>query len=55
MSQRKLSNHCGIDNADISRMENGEINITLETLQKLAEGLDVHYSEILGGPPPDYR
>lgn len=40
-SQRELAANCDIDNADISRMENGLINISLQTLEQLAEALDV--------------
>ena len=41
LSQRDLSAMCTIDNADISRMENGEINVTLKTVAQLADALDV--------------
>lgn len=46
-SQRELSSRCNIDNADISRMENGDINITLKTLQQLAEAMDIAVWELL--------
>jgi transcriptional regulator with XRE-family HTH domain len=46
-SQRELSSRCNIDNADISRMENGTINITLQTLQQLAEAMDIAVWELL--------
>ncbi|BAV04723.1 Helix-turn-helix [Filimonas lacunae] len=39
-SQRGLASHCNIDNADISRMENGLSNVTLLTLEQLAEALE---------------
>lgn len=41
LSQRDLYALCNIDNAEISRMENGEVNVTLNTLTQLAEALDV--------------
>jgi transcriptional regulator with XRE-family HTH domain len=41
LSQRDLYALCNIDNAEISRMENGEVNVTLNTLAQLAEALDV--------------
>jgi transcriptional regulator with XRE-family HTH domain len=47
LSQRKLSALCEIDNADISRMENGEINVTLNTVVQLAEALEVPYMKLL--------
>lgn len=46
-SQRELSARCNVDNADISRMENGDINITLRTLEQLANALDVAILELL--------
>jgi transcriptional regulator with XRE-family HTH domain len=46
-SQRELSARCNVDNADISRMENGEINITLQTLNQLAEALDISPEDLL--------
>jgi len=46
-SQRELSSRCNIDNADISRMENGDINITLKTLQQLADAMDISVWELL--------
>jgi transcriptional regulator with XRE-family HTH domain len=41
LSQRDLYALCNIDNAEISRMENGEVNVTLNTLAQLAEALDI--------------
>ena len=41
LSQRDLYALCNIDNAEISRMENGEVNVTLNTLTQLAEALDI--------------
>lgn len=39
ISQRQLSERTGIAQADISRIETGEGNPTLQTLQRLAAGL----------------
>ena len=39
LSQRQLSERTGIAQADISRIETGEGNPTIKTLQKIAEGL----------------
>ncbi|MGN6511025.1 MAG: helix-turn-helix domain-containing protein [Chitinophaga sp.] len=46
-SQRELSTRCNIDNADISRMEKGNINITLRTAAQLADALDVKVVDLL--------
>lgn len=39
MSQQDLANVTGIDRADISKIENANANPTIETLNRLAEGL----------------
>ncbi|WP_346318259.1 helix-turn-helix transcriptional regulator [Chitinophaga sp. YIM B06452] len=46
-SQRELSSRCNVDNADISRMEKGDINITLRTAGQLADALDVRVIDLL--------
>ncbi len=47
LSHRNLSALCNIDNADISRIENGEINVTLNTVSQLADALDVPFFKLL--------
>ena len=39
MTQKQLSDITGIPQADISRLENGNANPSLKTLQRLAEGM----------------
>lgn len=39
MTQRELADITGIPQADISRIENGNANPSLKTLQRLAEGM----------------
>lgn len=39
MSQRQLSERTGIAQADISRIETGDGNPTLQTLKRIADGL----------------
>ena len=39
LTQKELSEKTGITQADISRLENGNANPSLKTLQRLAEGL----------------
>ncbi|NTW96613.1 MAG: helix-turn-helix transcriptional regulator [Erysipelotrichaceae bacterium] len=41
LTQKELSDRSGIDQADISRLENGTTNPTIKLLQKLANGLDM--------------
>ena len=39
ITQRQLAAKTGLTQADISRIENGEANPTLQTLKKIADGL----------------
>ena len=39
LTQKQLSDRTGITQADISRLESGNANPSLRTLQRLAEGL----------------
>ncbi|MDR3345173.1 MAG: helix-turn-helix transcriptional regulator [Oscillospiraceae bacterium] len=39
LSQRQLSEKTGITQSDINKLENGNANPTLKTLQRLAEGI----------------
>lgn len=39
ITQKELADITGIDQADISRMENGNANPSLQTLKRLAAGL----------------
>lgn len=47
ISLRQLSYACNVDNSKIAKIEKGQINITFTTLMQLANGLDVHPSELL--------
>mgnify|MGYP001298877257 CR=1 FL=1 len=47
LSFRRLSQLCDIDYSDLSKIEKGQINITLLTLIDLAKGLGVHPRELL--------
>ena len=41
MTQKELSEKTGIDQADISRIENGNANPALSTLKRLADGMNM--------------
>ncbi|GHV24330.1 transcriptional regulator [Clostridia bacterium] len=41
LSQKTLSEKTGINQADISKLENGNANPSLKTLQRLAKGLNM--------------
>ncbi len=47
MSQGDISRKLGVDRAYISSIENGRMNPTLSTLEKLAEAIGVNSSELL--------
>lgn len=40
MTQKQLAEKTGIDQSDISKIENGNANPALSTLKRLAEGMD---------------
>ena len=44
LSQRQLADRTGVTQSDISKIESGEANPTLETLKKLAKGLGMNLS-----------
>ena len=47
MSQGDISRKLGVDRAYISSIENGRMNPTLSTLEKLAEAINVPSSKLL--------
>ena len=49
LSYRKLSQLCDVDYSDISKIEKGQVNITLLTIIELAKGLGVHPKQLLEG------
>ena len=53
LSYRQLSHNCNIDYSDISKIEKGEINITLTTTRELAAGLEVHPRDLLDFEIPE--
>lgn len=48
LTQVQLSEATGIDQASISRMENGKQGITLEYLKRIAQALGVELGDLLG-------
>lgn len=49
MSQRKLALVLGMDRVTLNRIEQGRGNPTLDTLQRIADGLDVPIEELFTG------
>ena len=47
LSLRELSYECDIDNSKISKIEKGQVNVTVTTILQLAKALAVHPTELL--------
>lgn len=47
MSLLDVSYNCTIDESHISKIEQGQFNITLSTIAELAKGLDIHPSKLM--------
>lgn len=58
-SQQDLGSRTAIDRADISRVESGRKNITLEVLWRLANTLEIHWADLVDeritGTPEAWR
>ena len=52
-SQQDLGNRAEIDRANLSRIEGGKKNITLELLWRLADKLQMHWADLLDDRTPD--
>ena len=48
-SQEEFAATCNINRSYMGRIERGELNLTLETLEKIANGLSVSVSALLKG------
>ncbi len=48
ITQRQLGQACGIDEANIRKYESDRQNPKIETLQKIANALDISVAELLG-------
>lgn len=44
-SQIRLSTESGVDNSDLSRIEHGNKNLCLDTLEKIYTALGISYNE----------
>lgn len=42
LSYRELAQKCDVDHSNISKIEKGEVDLRISTVQELAKGLDVH-------------
>lgn len=50
VSQEELAMRIGADQAYVSRIEAGQMNVTLETAQQLAEALGLDIGELVSSP-----
>jgi len=50
ISQEKLANLCGITISQVSRIERGQVNTTISTLDTLAKSLNIELSKLLDFP-----
>lgn len=50
LSQEALADRCGLHRTYIGAVERGERNVTLQTLEKIAAGLNADPLDLLGEP-----
>jgi transcriptional regulator with XRE-family HTH domain len=50
VSQEELAMRIGADQAYVSRIEAGQMNVTLETVEQIAAALDADAAELLKAP-----
>ncbi|MCT2407496.1 helix-turn-helix domain-containing protein [Chryseobacterium antibioticum] len=46
LSYRELAQKCDVDHSNISKIEKGEVDLRISTIQELATGLEVHPQEL---------
>lgn len=47
LTQKKLGELCGIDEANLRKYENGRLKPSLNTIRKIASSLDVYLSDLI--------
>lgn len=47
LSQDELAFYCGIDRPQISKIEQGKVNVTLDTIERLSQALKIKTSLLL--------
>ncbi len=47
LSLREVAKHCDVDHANIKKIENGQLNMTLLTVVELSKGLGVEAKELM--------
>ncbi|WP_336731772.1 helix-turn-helix domain-containing protein [Chryseobacterium sp. VD8] len=46
LSYRELAQKCDVDHSNISKIEKGEVDVRISTIQELAKGLEIHPQEL---------
>jgi HTH-type transcriptional repressor of puuD len=46
LSYRQLAQKCDVDHSNISKIEKGEVDVRISTIQQLAVGLEVHPKDL---------
>lgn len=46
LSYRELAQKCDVDHSNISKIEKGEVDLRISTIQQLAKGLEIHAKEL---------
>ncbi|PWB24985.1 helix-turn-helix domain-containing protein [Flavobacterium sp. HTF] len=46
ISQQDLASKCNFEKSNMSRLENGNANATLSTLEKVCNALEIDYAEL---------
>ena len=52
ISQRELARRLGVAQPNVARWESGRVNIGVDTLQRIADALEVSLAVIFSAPPP---
>jgi transcriptional regulator with XRE-family HTH domain len=55
LSQEAAADRCGIHWTQLGKVERGQRSLRLETILKIAAGLDIDAGELMSGLPPPER
>ncbi len=46
LSYRELAQKCDVDHSNISKIEKGEVDLRISTIQELSKGLEIHPKDL---------
>lgn len=46
LSYRELAQKCDVDHSNISKIEKGEVDLRISTIQELSKGLNIHPKDL---------